>query len=41
MKTIKKQVEEKLRAEIFGHPSREDQMRIDRLTKYHNTPACV
>jgi hypothetical protein len=31
MKTIKKQVEEKLNAEIFGHPSREDQIRIQRL----------
>ena len=31
MKTIKKQVEEKLRAEIFGHPGREEQMRINRL----------
>ena len=31
MKTIKKQVEEKLNTEIFGHPSREDQIRIKRL----------
>ena len=31
MKTIKKQVEEKLRLELLGHPGREDQMRIDRL----------
>jgi len=31
MKTIKKQVEEKLNAEIFEHPSREDQQKIERL----------
>jgi hypothetical protein len=31
MKTIKKQIEEKLHSELFGHPSREEQMRIERL----------
>lgn len=31
MKTIKKQVEEKLNTPIIGHPSREEQLKIERL----------
>lgn len=31
MKSIKRQIEEKLREEIIGHPSREDQLKIERL----------
>ena len=33
MKTIKKQVEEIIYEEINGHPSREDQIKIQRLEK--------
>ena len=31
MTTVKKQVIEIIDAELFGHPSREDQMKIERL----------
>jgi hypothetical protein len=33
METIKKQVEKELSQQVLGHPSREDQLRIDRLER--------